>query len=344
MRAKPHITCVNYHSPGSDGDERNFARLSAQRAAEPLIERERNSALSFEPMLHMQRQSAPVTTFLYYLENHRSEAELAADHGATAIFSGNSGDQLFYQANGALGAADYIQTHGLRPRAFGIAFDAARMDRLSIWSVLREGISRGLLGRQWSLRHEAGRYSTLLTPQVIESVRRAERFTHPLLRGAESEPSGKLFHAQSLLFAPALHNPLGRMADPELIAPLYSQPLIELALRIPVYILSAGGWERAIARRAFQHDMPREIVLRRTKGGVEEHSRAILLRNIALLREVLLDGQLVRQGIIDRRKVAEALSGHPTRIASSNVELYECFSAEAWARRWCGAYRQRAAA
>jgi asparagine synthase (glutamine-hydrolysing) len=194
------------------------------------------------------------------------------------------------------------------------------------------------------MRGEAGSYATLLTPDVIESVRRTERFTHPLLRGVEAEPSGKLFHAQSLLFPPALHNPLGRMADPELVAPLYSQPLIELALRIPVYTLTTGGWERGIARRAFQHDMPREIVLRRTKGGVEEHSRAILLRNIALVREVLLDGALARQGIIDRKKLSEALAGHPTRIASSNVELYEYFSAETWARRWCGAHMLRAAA
>jgi asparagine synthase (glutamine-hydrolysing) len=342
--SKPRITCVNYHSAGSDGDERAFARLSAQRAGQTLIERERNAALSFEPMLHMQRQSAPVTTFLYYLENHRSEAQLAAEHGATAIFSGNTGDQLFYQTFGSLAAGDYILRHGLRPRAFGVALDAARMDGLSLWSVLKDGISRRWLGRRWSMIGEAGRYSALLTDDLIESVRGDERLLHPLFRDTGATPNGKLFHAQMLVFPPALYNPLGRLTDPELVAPLYSQPLIELALRIPSYVLTVGGWERAIARRAFQHDMPREIVFRRTKGGVEEHLRAILLRNIGLVSELLLDGHLVRQGIIDRKKLASALSGSPTRVAASNVELYECFSAEAWARRWCGAHRLQAAA
>jgi asparagine synthase (glutamine-hydrolysing) len=147
-----------------------------------------------------------------------------------------------------------------------------------------------------------------------------------------------------LVFPPALYNPLGKLTDPELVAPLYSQPLIELALRIPTYILTVGGWERAIARRAFQHDMPREIVFRRTKGGVEEHLRAIMVRNIGLVRDLLLDGHLVREGILDRGKLAAALSGKPTRVAAGNVELYECFSAEAWARRWCGAHRLLAAA
>lgn len=342
--SKPRITCVNYHSPGSDGDERSFARLSAQRAGEALIERERNPALGFEPLQHMPLQCMPVTTFLYYLENSHSEAELAAEHGATAIFSGNTGDQLFYQALGALGAADYIRKHGLGPRAFGVALDAARMDRLSVWEVLREGVAHGLGGKRWRMIDEAGRYTSLLVQDAVESVRRDSSLTHPLFRSAEPWPSGKLFHAHTLLFPPALYNPLGRSDDPELVAPLYSQPLIELALRIPVYTLTVGGWERAIARRAFQHDMPREIVVRRTKGGVEEHLRAILLRNIGFVRELLLDGLLVRQGIVDRTKLQEVLSGSPTRVCGSNVELYECLSAETWARRWCDAHPSRAAA
>ena len=341
---KPRITCVTYHSPGSDGDERHFARLSAQRAGQSLIERERNADLSFEPLLHLPRLSAPLTTFLYYLENARSEAELAARHGATAIFSGNTGDQLFYQALAAFAAGDYMQRRGLRPGAFNVALDSARMDRLSVWHVLRDGFARAKLGRQWNMVSEAGRYSSLLAKDVIEAARRDERFTHPLFKDVGPYPSGKLFHAHTLLFPPDLYNPMGLPADPELIAPLYSQPLIELALRIPTYVLTAGGWDRGVARRAFQHDMPREIVTRVTKGGIEEHAKAIFLKNIGLVRDLLTDGQLVQQGILDRKKLTQVLSGEPTRVASGSVELYDCLAAETWARRWCGAPRLRVAA
>ncbi len=342
--SKPRITCVTYYSPGSDGDERNFARLSAGHAGQPLIERERNPRLDFERLLHIPRRSAPLTTFLYYLENNRSEAELAAEHGATAIFSGNTGDQLFYQACAAFSAGDYIQRHGARRAAFGVALDAARMDRLSVWRVLKDGIAHGVFGRQWSTAAQAGLFSSLLAQEAIEAVRRESRFTHPLFRTEERNPSGKLFHAHSLLFPPEMSNPMGRPADPELIAPLYSQPLIELALRIPTYTLTAGGWDRSIARRAFQHDMPREIVVRQTKGGVEEHAKAVFLQNARFIRELLLDGFLVRHGILDRRKLKEVLSGNPTRSGGGTAEIYECLSAEAWARRWCDAKYLQAAA
>lgn len=342
--SKPRITCVNYHSPGSDGDERGFARLSALRAGQTLLERPRNPELSFEPMLHIRRLSAPPTTFLYYLENARSEAELASEQGATAIFSGNTGDQLFYQACAMFAAGDYIQRRGLWPRAFSVSLDAARMDRLSVWHVLGDGIARASLGRRWSMAGDAGRFSSLITADAIEAVRGDEALVHPLFKDVGRYPSGKLFHAHTLLFPPDLYNPMGRLTDPELIAPLYSQPLIELALRIPTYVLTHGGWDRAIARRAFQHDMPREIATRLTKGGVEEHLKAIFLRNIGLVRELLADGFLVQQGILDRSKLARVLSGGPTRVASGSAELYDCFAAEVWARRWCGAHKMQAAA
>ena len=80
--------------------------------------------------------------------------------------------------------------------------------------------------------------------------------------------------------------------------------------------------------------MPRSIVTRRTKGGQEEHAKAILVRNLSFARELLLDGALVREGILHRDRVADVLSGRPSRTASSNVELYACLSIESWLRQW----------
>jgi asparagine synthase (glutamine-hydrolysing) len=137
---------------------------------------------------------------------------------------------------------------------------------------------------------------------------------------------------------------VGRPGDPELLAPLHSQPLIELALRIPTYVLTIGGWDRAIARRAFLNDVPRQIITRRAKGGVEEHAKLILLRNLGLVREMLLDGALASRGILDRKGLEDALSTHPTRTGGACAELLDCFAAEAWARRWCAAHNLRAAA
>jgi len=343
MPSPPRITCVNYHSEGADGDERSFAQLSAQRAGQGLIERERNPDVSFGPLLHMQKSSAPPAAFLYYLDNNRTDVQLAAEHNATAIFSGNTGDQLFYQAFAGFAAGDYISRHGFRSPLTHIAMDAARMDRASVWSVLRDGIKQGVWGRHWSPSKDVGKYRQLLSPDAVKAAENID-FIHPQFRAPSRYPSGKLFHAYSLIFPPDFYTPLGQPDDAELVSPLYSQPLIETALRIPTYILTQGGWDRAAARRAFQNEVPREIITRQTKGGVEEHAKWIFLRNISLVRELLLDGGLVREGILDRKKLHEALSGEPTRVASGSVELYDYVGAEAWLRLWGDARERRVAA
>ena len=98
-----------------------------------------------------------------------------------------------------------------------------------------------------------------------------------------------------------------------------------------------------MARRAFSDDLPPGIRNRRHKGGIEEHLRLTLEHNRPFLRELLLEGALVREGIIDRARVAEVLSGRATRIAAGAGELLEYAGIEAWLARW-GAAPRRAAA
>jgi asparagine synthase (glutamine-hydrolysing) len=298
-----------------------------------MVERPRLSALSLEPLLHVRKSCIPGDNY-FYLDGGRVESELAAEKQATALFSGYGGDQLFYQARARFGAAEYLSHHGIGPGLFTVALDAARVDRLSVWSVLREALVHGLFGRRWSQRNEVGVRRALVNTDVIRDISRDESLLHPWLRAPGRASSAKLWHTYQLLFPYDFYHPLGSDSDPEFVTPLFSQPLVELVLRIPTWLLTLGGWDRALARRAFQHDMARQIVTRRTKGGREEHAKSILVRNIGFARELLHDGRLVQAGILDKDRVVDVLSGRPTRTASSNVELYACLSVEAWLRQW----------
>ena len=183
----------------------------------------------------------------------------------------------------------------------------------------------------------------LLVPAVIEEARRSAGFLHPLLRHPRGAPSGKLWHAHQISQPFDFYDPLAREGDAERISPLFSQPVMELCLRIPTYVLTDGGWDRAVARRAFYDDLPPEIRNRRHKGGIEEHLRLTLEHNRAFLRELLLDGALVREGVIDRGRVAEVLSGRATPIGTGSGEVLEYAGIEAWLKRW-GTIVRRAAA
>jgi asparagine synthase (glutamine-hydrolysing) len=333
LAAGPQLTCLNFHSPGSNTDEREYARLAATGIDCEVVERPRNSALSLEPLLQISKSCIPGDNF-FYLDGGRVEAALAIEKGATAVFSGYGGDQLFYQARARYAAADYLSRYGVRPALFGVALDAARVDRMSVWGVLREAFAHGLLRRRWTQGSEVGDRRPLLRADVVRDISRDENLLHPWLRAPGNLSSGKIWHAYQLLFPFDFYNPLGSDTDPEPVTPLFSQPLLELALRIPTWLLTLGGWDRALARRAFQHDVPRPIVTRRTKGGQEEHAKSILVRNLGFARDLLVRGQLVRERILDADRVADVLSGKPTRTASSNVELYACLSVEAWLRQW----------
>jgi asparagine synthase (glutamine-hydrolysing) len=327
------LTCLNFHSPGSNTDERDYARLAAAGVDCDMVERPRISALSLEPLLQVRKSCIPADNY-FYLDGGRVESELAAEKRATALFSGYGGDQLFYQARARFAAAEYLSRHGIGPGLFTVALDAARVDRLSVWNVLGEALTHGLLGRRWSSRSDVGVKRALLNADVIRDISRDESLLHPWMRAPGRVSSAKIWHAYQLLFPYDFYHPLGADSDPEPVTPLFSQPLLELVLRIPTWLLTLGGWDRALARRAFQHDMPRQIVTRRTKGGREEHAKSILVRNIAFARELLHDGRLVQAGILEKDRVVDVLSGKPTRTVSSNVELYACLSVEAWLRQW----------
>lgn len=329
----PRITAFHYYPLGADLDERAFARAAAARAGMGLLERARDSSFSLQPLLGIHRMPEP-TNYAYFLEHSRLDAQLAMECGAAAVFIGYGGDQLFYQERAQWAAGDFLHRRGLRPGVLRVALDAAQMDQLSVWRVLRVAASGYLAQHRWSVLEEAGRMRPLLVPEVIREAKRSAEFLHPLLRHPRGAPSGKLWHAHQISQPFDFYDPLGAATDAQRISPLFSQPLMELCLRIPTYVLTEGGWDRAVARRAFYDDLPPAIRNRRHKGGIEEHVRRTLAHNRPFLRELLLDGELVGMGIIDRGRLAEVLTGRPSPIAAGPGELLEYAGIEAWLRRW----------
>lgn len=336
---QPDIACVNYHSPGSNSDERTYARQVAEHAGYQLTVRERDLTVRFETLLSAPRSAYPVNC-RYYLENSAWEAQFAHDRQATAIFCGEGGDQIFYQARARFAAGDYLHRHGLFGGAlFRVALDSARLDRLSVWRVLGDAFRQWISGQRWSITQDIGRSKKLILPQAVAAIAADTRFLHPAFRSpGRATPSGKLWHAYQLVF-PAMdfYDPLGFVQEAERVTPLSSQPIAELCLRIPTDVLTTGGWDRAIARRAFRHDLPRQIVMRRTKGGLDEYLKRVVLQNLDFAREFLLSGHLAREGAIDRAKLETALAGNPTRIGADAMELFDCVNLEAWVRRWLAA-------
>lgn len=328
------VTCLNYYSTGPDEDERRYARLAANRAGVALIERQLEAKeVDLERILQVRRSAKP-GYYVAALQRQRLESQLAREMGASTIFSGGGGDAIFYQGRADLAVADFVQRHGLSPRLWQVAMDAARIAGLSVWTLIRRGVRTGLLRPRWQPLGNGIDDRTIVSPHAIESSRNDPRWRHPWLERADDVPHGTLWHVLSLSVPTSFYESFDRPGDPERTYPLLSQPLIELCLRIPTYVLIAGGRDRAIARRAFAGEVPREIIQRRAKGGINQLSARILDANIAFVREMLLDGLLVRERILDRARLEVCLSGErsPADFEYNEI-LHEHLSIEAWLRR-----------
>jgi len=324
------VLCVNYHSPGSDSDERFYARLSAARAGRDLIERERDASFEIAQTLSIPRMPGPVQ-YIGWM-NARSDAKLAAAHSAAALFTGAGGDQLFFEFGAWWPIADYLRMRGIDRGFRSAALDAARLGKVSVWRAIALAFADRI--HPALLKRDRVQRSVLLSEDLPHRDLPRERYVHPALRHPTGLPIGKHMQARALMHPLGYYDPFEQDAAPELVHPLLSQPLVELCLQLPIYQLTEGGTGRALARRAFASDLPARIARRRSKGGMEEHAVAVLRNNIDFARGLLLEGELARRHLIDRHKVEEVLSGRPTPLVSHPSQIHALIAVEAWLRRW----------
>lgn len=325
------ITCVNYHSAGIDSDERSYARLAAAWARRPLIERERQADFPLPTIL----DAAPAPTpglHVGRMGSARMDAELAAAHGAPALFSGGGGDQLFFEFRQCWPAADYLRLHGIDRGLPAALLSAARLGEVSVWRALRLALADRM--GPAALTRTPARPMGLLTEAAYRQAAAAPHPLHPAWPAATGLPVGKRTQAHQLMYPAGYYDPIERSAAPELVNPLLSQPLVELCLRIPTWLLTQGGRGRGLARLAFAADLPPEIVRRRTKGGMEGHIQTVLLNHLGFAKAMLLEGEMARRDLIDRRRTATLLNGPPALVASCAGELHICLAIEAWLRHW----------
>jgi asparagine synthase (glutamine-hydrolysing) len=178
---------------------------------------------------------------------------------------------------------------------------------------------------------------TLVNPELMQAARRNPEMIHPWFanRAARAAGPGIRWHALTVSAAPAFYPSLHAGSYPERVMPLLSQPLVELCLRIPTYVLIQNGMDRATARRAFAPQLPPEIVKRRNKGRIDQHIRNVLDANLQFVRDMLLNGRLVKEGFLNRRNLELYLTRERSPADFQYAEiLQEYMCVEAWLARW----------
>ena len=343
----PSITAVNYHSRGT-GDERRFARSMARTVNCNLVERARNHSLDLRRIEECNRTVRPVLNFSAPDAEARNIA-LARELRASAIFTGELGDNIFGSHPGPEALVECFRRFGPGRRYLSIAIDYAMLKKQSLWqtlaaayreceSVVRHPDFNSMRAVHRHYGEAAARAYMLASSEVQEHCTRMEdRFIHPWLKGSRvlAPGSRSLLFGMIVITSTPYHSPFSKPSDPPLLSPLASQPLVELALRIPAYLHCKYAQDRPIARMAFADVLPSDVLLRGLgKGGPTLWVKDVVEQNNEFLREYLLNGILVRERMLDRRKLDAVLS---PRIVKSTVIATDIFAKlyiEAWLRKW----------
>lgn len=203
-------------------------------------------------------------------------------------------------------------------------------------------MAHGLLRRATRPLGGLGGGTGFLAADVREAVR-DEDFLHPWLATCRDVAPAKFLHIADLIDLQSYYFSFGRAAVADLVYPLFSQPVIELCLRIPTYVLTQGGRDRALARRAFAGMVPAPILARETKGDITSFYNRVLSREIELVRALLLEGMLAEQRLLDRARLERHLREDHVMRGDRIVDIMVYLCVEAWARTWADAGKKAAA-
>jgi asparagine synthase (glutamine-hydrolysing) len=330
------VACLHYYAPASEEDEREYARLVARHMDAELVECLLDPAAArLEKMLSIQPSPKP-WFYTYDLVHSPVEAGVMNEHGATGLFSGAGGDGLFIQARAELAVADYLRYHGVRPGVFRVALDAARINRSSIWPTLHQGLLRYLKRPSNNALSEFGDARSLIPREVFESARNDDSLFHPWIRASVGSLAPGLLWQILCMSVPApFYDSFGGASEFERTPVLVSQPLMELCLRIPSYVWITGGRDRSIARRAFADALPQAVIRRTQKGLIDRYNRKMLDENAGFISEMLLDGLLVKAGLLDRERLEAYIRADASAGGFEyNEVLRQHLCTEVWLRRW----------
>lgn len=312
------------------GDERAFARTMASYLGKPVFE-ERYSLthidLNKSSVSHLPTPGGRVDALSF----DATAVKVATDVGANAIFTGNGGDNVFYMSRSARSLADRYSVNGLSTGLLRTLRDICSLTGATATKAISQGVAawrNAANGYIW--REEA----SFIARDALETLSKTP-IDHPWLAIPQgTRLPGKAAHIAMILRMHFSLDAYGEREGVPVLHPLASQPILELCLRIPTWYQCEGGYDRAVARKAFQQSLPASVLERKGKGSPQGFMFEIFEQRRDEIRERLLEGFLATNGIIERASIEEALRPNHQTTGTEIMRLLMFVDTEAWVDHW----------
>lgn len=320
------FSCVTAATADPSGDERGAVRGLAGHLEAPLAEAIYDPA-RFDPFLCASAALPRPSRKSFLNEVDRMFAEAADELGAAIVVDGNGGDNLFCYLHSAAPIVDRLRAEGLGPGSLATFLDVCRItgcDFRTMATATWRRLRRPPQFHAWPPDER-------LLANPAPSFDQAEPLS-PWLEIPTGSHSGKRDHL-ALLMRSQNHSH-GLSAPIARFSPLMSQPVLELCLSIPTWVWCTGGLNRAPARHAFADVLPTSLFARMSKAGPDSYIRALFQRSRGVVRHLLMEGALAREGLLDLPAVERALAVDVFTGDSTVYRLLDLAEAETWARAW----------
>lgn len=326
-RAGRRFVALNMVTRERSGDERIYARAVAEHTGAPLTEALRSTgAIDWadpapsrlpRPSVRVFRQPALTAA-----------RALAKSIGADAVLDGGGGDNVFCSLQSVAPVLDRLRLEGAGG-AWSTARDIALLCDVGLPTVVKNVAIRLLSRRvrfRWLIDH------SFLVPDAHGLS--AQATAHPWLDPPRGALPGQTAHVALALAAASVPGSLDCDDAIPVVSPLVAQPVVETALRVRSWLWFADGWNRAVVRRGFAGRVPEAILRRQGKGTPAGFMAEIVAGERERLRELLLDGLLVRNGIADRVALEAYLDRSGPPLDYGFARVLQLADAELWARSW----------
>ncbi|MBA3896362.1 MAG: asparagine synthetase B family protein, partial [Sphingomonadaceae bacterium] len=312
------------------GDERRHARAVASHLGVELIEAARDTRLV--DLATSEARNLPRPSARGFAQaTTRIASKTASFYGATAVFDGGGGDNMFASLQSTAPVADCLSANGGAGRFWRTARSIGIAAQTSIFTVARRAVVR-----TWT-RGPAFRWPVdlaLLSPQARGMA--ASAADHPWLNPPAGTLPGSAAHMALIAAAQSVvQGRDGARPLPDL-SPLIAQPVAESCLRVPSWLWTCDGQNRVIARDGCRTMLPPAIVDRRDKGAPDSFLVELIDANCELVRAMLTEGLLAEQNILDRTALAAALEPAALAKGFGYIRVMQLVDAEAWVRSWSG--------
>lgn len=264
------------------------------------------------------------------------QEDLILQHGDAVLWSGHGGDQLFCEGINKESLADYLIDNGFKG-LFDNLIDSCMVNRVSIPYMLKNTITsliRYYFRCTQNIKEVRFENPSWFLQKDTDKMYLNKVFLPPFIEKSKHFPPAKFDHIASIYEGPNQSKVVEKLYRIPIVYPYYSQPLVELALTMPIYKSYSRSYSRAPFREEISKFFGTDIVFRRSKGETSGVLQLGVQQNINRIYELCLEGYFAKQNMLNKR----ILENHIRKVQFGKIEelhfIINLLSVELWLDNW----------